>query len=80
MSRQVISKDDLSPLIEIIIWFALTVSVLTVIVRVVIKLRVLKRVDFDDYFVIASLVLYLKDIWDPLGLANGKRYLPLPNP
>ena len=80
MPRQVISKNNLSPLIEIIIWFALTVSILTVIVRVVIKLRVLKRVDYDDYFIAASLVIS-SWITEPTGTrADDSRYLLLPNP
>ena len=81
MSRRVISDTDLSPLIDIFIWFCLTVSILTVIARVVIKLKVLKRVGADDYLIAASLVCYFHVAVGSttVGTDNG-RYSPSPNP
>ena len=58
MARQVISGTNHSPLIDIFTWFGLTISILTVIARVVIKLKVVKRVGCDDYLIAASLVLF----------------------
>ena len=56
MTRLTITKDNLSPLLEILIWFCLTVSLLTVLVRFVTKRHFLHRFDLDDYLILISLV------------------------
>lgn len=56
MSRLVITKDNLSPLLEILIWFCLVVSLVTAIVRFVTKRYIVHRIDLDDYSILISLV------------------------
>ena len=56
MTRVAITEDNLSPLLEILIWFCLTVSLLTVLVRFVTKRHFLHRFDLDDYLILISLV------------------------
>lgn len=56
MTRIAITKDNLSPLLTILIWFCLTVSLLTVLVRFATKRYILHRIDVDDYFLLISLV------------------------
>ena len=56
MARLTITKDDVSPLLEIFIWFCLVISILTFIIRIVTKRYMLRRVDLDDYLIFISLV------------------------
>ena len=56
MTRVAITKDNLSLLLEILIWFCLTVSLLTVLVRFVTKRYILHRFDLVDYLILISLV------------------------
>ena len=56
MARVAITKDNLSPLLEIFIWFCLTVSLLTAFVRFATKRYILHRIDLDDYLILVSLV------------------------
>ena len=59
MSRVTITNDNLAPLIEIFIWFCLVISALTVVVRVIIKLKVVRKIGLDDHLIAISLVLLL---------------------
>ena len=56
MTRLTITKDDVSPLLEIFIWFCLVISILTFLIRIVTKRYMLRRVDLDDYLIFISLV------------------------
>lgn len=56
MTRVAITKDNLSPLLEIFIWLCLVISVITVLVRLATKRYTVQRVDLDDYLIFASLV------------------------
>lgn len=56
MSRAVITKDNATPLIEVLTWFSLIVSILAVIARLTTKRYLLHRFDLDDYFIFLSLV------------------------
>ena len=56
MTRVAITKNNLSPLLEILIWFCLVISLLTVLVRLVTKRYMLHRVDLDDYLIFVSSV------------------------
>ena len=56
MARVAITADNFSPLIEIITWFTLITSVLTVLVRGGVKVRMLHRTNLDDLFIALSLV------------------------
>ena len=56
MARVAITADNVSPLIEIITWFTLITSVLTVLVRGGVKVRMLHRTNLDDVFIALSLV------------------------
>jgi len=56
MARVTITKDNLSPLLEILIWFCLIVSLLTVLVRFVTKRYFVHKIDLDDYFILVSIV------------------------
>ena len=56
MDRVAITEDNKSPLLEIVLWFCLILSILTVLIRVVIKLSLLRRFNFDDVLIIGSLV------------------------
>ena len=61
MDRVTITEDDKSPLLEIVIWFCLIVYILTVLIRVIIKLSFLRRFNIDDVSVIISLVQIAAD-------------------
>lgn len=56
MTRVAITEDNVSPLLDTLIWFCLIVSLLTVLVRSSTKRYVLHRIDLDDYFILISLV------------------------
>lgn len=56
MTRVAITKDNLSPLLEIFIWLCLVISVITVLVRLATKRYTVQRVDLDDYLIFVSLV------------------------
>ena len=56
MTRIAITKNNLSPLLEIFIWFCLVVSLVTVFIRLVTKRYMLHRVHLDDYLILVSLV------------------------
>ena len=56
MARIAVSKDNTTPLIEIVTWFCLVVSILTVISRLGTKHYVLHRFNLDDYSIFISLV------------------------
>ena len=58
MAREFISATSFGPLVEILTWFGLTTSLLTVFVRVGIKWKVIRRIGFDDYLIALSLVCY----------------------
>ena len=60
MARLVITKDNATPLVEILTWLCLTVTILTVMARLITKHYVLHRFDLDDYLIFFSLV-YLRD-------------------
>ena len=75
MTRVAITKDNVSPLLEIFIWFCLVVSLITVLVRFVTKRYILHRIDLDDYSIAISLVWILRlsagfdyDLADPFQL------------
>lgn len=59
MVRLAVTRDNMSPLLEILVWFCMVVSLLTVIVRLMTKRYILRRVDLDDYFICISLVWVL---------------------
>ena len=61
MSRVAITIDNKSALIEIFIWLCLVSSILTVLIRLIIKRYVLQKFNLDDILVLASLV------WAPEG-------------
>jgi len=54
--RVAVTKDNVSPVVETLIWFCLVVCILTVLVRLTIKRYILRRFDLDDYFICISLV------------------------
>ena len=56
MARVVVTKDNATPLIQIITYLCLVVSILAVITRLATKHYLLRRFHSDDYFIIASLV------------------------
>ena len=56
MARPAITKDNLSPLVEIVIWFCLVLVILTVLVRLMTKRYFLHRFELDDFFCFISLV------------------------
>ncbi|CAD6583794.1 MAG: hypothetical protein ASARMPRED_001505 [Alectoria sarmentosa] len=56
MAQLVITKDNATPLIEIATWFCLTVTILTVIARLITKHYTLRHFNLDDYFISISLV------------------------
>ncbi|KAM0799249.1 hypothetical protein BDR22DRAFT_890461 [Usnea florida] len=56
MARLVITKDNATPLIEIFTWFCLTVTILTVIARLITRHYTLRQFNFDDYFIFISLL------------------------
>ena len=56
MARAVITDNNLTPLVEIFIWFCLIVIVLVVLIRLAIKLFVIHRLNLDDIFIVISLV------------------------
>ena len=56
MSRVAITDDNKSPLVEIFIWFCLVTSILTVLIRLIIKRYVLQRFSLDDILILVSLV------------------------
>ena len=56
MARSTITKDNLSPLVEIVIWFCLVLAILTALVRFLTKRYVLHKFELDDFFCFISLV------------------------
>ena len=56
MARAAITKDNLSPLMEIVVWFCLVLVILTVLVRFMTKHYFLHRFELDDFFCFISLV------------------------
>ena len=56
MARPTITKDNLSPLVEIVIWFCLVLAILTAVVRFLTKRFVLHKFELDDFFCFISLV------------------------
>lgn len=56
MTRATITKDNVSPLLAILIWYFLVVSLLTVLVRLATKRYIVHRIDLDDYFLFISVV------------------------
>ena len=56
MARPAITKDNLSPLVEIVIWFCLVFAILTALVRFLTKRYVLHKFELDDIFCFISLV------------------------
>ena len=56
MARTAITKDNLSPLVEIVVWFCLVLAILTVLVRFMTKQYFLHRFELDDLFCFISLV------------------------
>lgn len=58
MARPAITKDNLSPLLEIVIWFYLVVAILTALIRFLTKRYVLHKFELEDLFCFVSLVLY----------------------
>jgi hypothetical protein len=56
MSRLTITQNNLSPLVAIVTWFCLVISALTVSVRFMIKLWVIRKFNLDDVFIALSLV------------------------
>ena len=82
MARLTITEDDVSPLLEIFIWFCLVISILTFLIRIVTKRYMLRRVDLDDYFIFTSLVWRSRREMGGFDsrLADLQRFLHLLNP
>ena len=81
MARLTITKDDVSPLLEIFIWFCLVISILTFLIRIVTKRYMLRRLDLDDYLIFISLVWKSRRELEgfDLRLADFRRFLHLLN-
>ena len=81
MARVTITGDDVSPLLEIFIWFCLVISILTFLIRIVTKRYMLRKLDLDDYLIFISLVwMSRRDIEGFDGrLADFQRFLRLLN-
>lgn len=56
MTRAAITEDNVSPLLDILIWFCLIVSLLTILVRFATKRYIVPRIDLDHHFILISLV------------------------
>ncbi|MCJ1354572.1 MAG: hypothetical protein MMC33_004561 [Icmadophila ericetorum] len=56
MAREFISSTNFAPLVEIFIWLGLTTSILTVFVRIGIKWKVIRKIGYDDYLIVSSLL------------------------
>ncbi|MCJ1310489.1 Eukaryotic translation initiation factor 2A [Agyrium rufum] len=72
MARMVVTKDDLSPVVEILTWFLLSLAVLAVVARIIIKLWIVHRVNVDDYLVFGSLAQYAAEFLFITSLALAK--------
>lgn len=58
-----VSSQNASPVINIVAWFLLTTSILSVLTRVARKYAVVRRLMADDYLIVAALVRYLSSSW-----------------
>ena len=59
MARQVVTDTNSAPVVEIFIWLCLVFVILTVITRLGIKLRVVRKTGLDDVVIAISVVSLL---------------------
>ena len=71
MARAAITKDNLSPLVEVVVWFCLVLAILTVLVRFMTKHYFLHRFELDDFFCLISLVW----LWRPYEEIHFEQWL-----
>jgi hypothetical protein len=55
-SQVLITSDNKTPLVEIVVWILLTVSILAVVARVATKLTLVGQLRLEDYLITISLV------------------------
>jgi heme/copper-type cytochrome/quinol oxidase subunit 1 len=56
LPRELGSKDNLGPFINVVTWILLITSTLAVLTRLITKRALARRIKIDDGFVIAALV------------------------
>jgi hypothetical protein len=69
MVRQTVTANNQAPVVEIFIWLTLVFSILTVITRLSIKMRVVHKTGVDDIAIAISLVSFC--FWSIGSISNS---------
>jgi hypothetical protein len=58
-SQELITSDDKTPLVQVLTWIFLTISILSVVARIATKLSMVGKLRLDDYLAVVSAVSWI---------------------